>query len=267
MASNMELLWISNSIADIALALDAGVDWIFLDIERTGKESRQPAGSFISHHSIDDVQRVRAVFPEAKLLLRINPLNQTTEYEINRSVDAGIDAIMLPFFKTSHELDQVISIISGRCRFWPLVETVEACEMVTQGHLSGKVVDRIHVGLNDLRLQLGCRFMFSPLLDRRVSSAINHLRCNDSPFGIGGVSTLDSGLLPGRDVLSLHHCLGSTAVILSQDFRRLVTPDGLISEVTRLRDHWASLCNVEECLPDWKATILNSIRTIESGEV
>ena len=78
-ASNLELLWISNAIPDIAIGLDAGIDGIFLDIESIGEESRQPAGSFISDHSIDDVHGVRAVFPEAKLLLRVNPLNQTTE--------------------------------------------------------------------------------------------------------------------------------------------------------------------------------------------
>lgn len=263
MALNLELLWISNNINDIALALDAGIDWIFLDIESIGKESRQPASSFISDHSIDDVQRVRVAFPEAKLLLRINPLNQTTEYEINRAVGAGIDAIMLPFFKTSYELEQVKSIIGGRCKFWPLVETVEASEMVIQGHLLGKGVDRIHIGLNDLRLQLGCRFMFSPLLDKRVSSAIRYLQDNDKHFGIGGVSTLNSGLLSGKDVLSLNYCLGSTAVILSQEFRRIISSDGLSSEVTRLRDHWESLCNGEDCLDDQKAAILNSIRTLE----
>lgn len=264
MASNMELLWISNSIPDIGSALEAGIDWIFLDIESIGKESRQPAGSFISHHKIDDIQLVRAAFPEARLVLRINPLNQATEYEINRAISDGIDAIMLPFFKTSFELERVISIIGGRCLFWPLVETVEACEMVTRGHLSIKGVDRIHFGLNDLRLQLGYKFMFSPLLDNRVESAISYLHNSGRKFGIGGVSTLDSGLLRGADVLSLHHCLGSTAVILSQDFRRVVAPDGLKLQVTGLRDHWATLCNVEKRLSDRKATILNSIRTLES---
>lgn len=267
MASNLELLWISNAIPDIAIALDAGIDWIFLDIERDGKETRQPSGSFISDHSMNDVDRVRAAFPQARLLLRINPLNPTTKDEINQAIDAGIDAVMLPFFKTNQELEQVVSLIGDRCEFWPLVETVEACEMTARGEMLDKGIDRIHIGLNDLHLQLGSRFMFTPLLDSRVDSAIEYLKCNGRRFGIGGVSAMDSGLLPGADVLSLHHCLGSSAVILSQDFRRIVASGGLSFEVGRLRNHWEALCNAGECLTDCKASVLDSIRMLEFGEV
>ena len=264
--AGIELLWISNSIPDIRNAIDAGIDWIFLDIETYGKDSRQPAGSFVSNHTIEDVKAIRAAFPDAKILLRINPLQKTTEEEVNRAVDAGINAIMLPFFKTIREVNEVLDLIGGRCAFWPLVETLEACEMVIRGELSGEAIARIHVGLNDLRLQLGCNFMFSPLLDPRVRNAIEHLRCSDRNFGIGGVSTLDSGLLTGRDVLSLHHFLGSSAVILSQDFRRIVKAGGLSAEVSRIREHWMTLGNVGANIVGNAATILGSIQMLETRE-
>ena len=264
MVQDINLLWISNSEKDIRIALDAGIDWIFLDIETQGKASRQPVGSFISDHSMDDVERLRDVFPGAKFLLRINPLNQTTENEVNRAVSAGIDAIMLPFFKTKREVDEVAALVNGRCKFWLLVETLEACDMVTQDELAGVTIDRIHVGLNDLRLQLGCRFMFAPLLDARVSQVIEYLRCKGSQFGIGGVSTLNSGLLPGRDALLLHRCLGSNAAILSQDFRRAVNASSLAVEIRRLRDHWSALCKPDDSIASRLTSVLDTIQMLET---
>ncbi|MCA9018658.1 MAG: hypothetical protein KDA74_00830, partial [Planctomycetaceae bacterium] len=43
------------------------------------------------------------------------------------------------------------------------------------------------------------------------------------PFGIGGISTMDQGLVSGRLVLSAHARLGSEWVILSRSFHQLAT--------------------------------------------
>ena len=103
---NQELLflWICNSPLEARNALDAGVDWIFVDIETEGKSSRQPTTSFISDHELDDVQVIKNALPNARVILRINPVYGGTRLEIERAVDLGVDAIMLPMFRSLAEV-------------------------------------------------------------------------------------------------------------------------------------------------------------------
>jgi hypothetical protein len=93
----------------------------------------------------------------------------------------------------------------------------------------------VYVGLNDLHLSLGLRFMFEPLANGMVERVARAAAAQGLRFGFGGVARLDEGLLPGCDVLAEHLRLGSQAVILSRTFHRSDAQTPFEDEVGAIR--------------------------------
>ena len=220
----MKFLIITNEPEVCKTAVNSGIDYVFVDLEREGKEVRQGhTKSFISSHTLEDVRIIRRHARETKLLVRINPLGRNSTAEIERVIALGADAIMLPMFSTLDELKFVAAQIAGRVEFWPLVETLSACRSISSAGLADlKGVSSLYFGLNDLHLELELRFMFSSLKNEEVCSCLAHCKDLGVSFGFGGISTLDSGRLSGRHVLALHRELGSSSVILSRSFSTAV---------------------------------------------
>jgi hypothetical protein len=81
-------------------------------------------------------------------------------------------------------------------------------------------VDEVLIGLNDLHLEMGCRFMFEPLVLGHVERMTETLKKAGIPFGIGGLARVGEGMLPAEMLLSEHARLGSTCAILSRTFHR-----------------------------------------------
>jgi len=94
----------------------------------------------------------------------------------------------------------------------------------------------VYVGLNDLHLSLGQRFMFESLALGLVDRVAQAAHAQGLRFGFGGIARLDEGLLPGRAVLAEHQRLGSGAVILSRTFHRPDSDAVFEREVAALRE-------------------------------
>ena len=265
---NLSLLWICNAVSDAEAALRAGIDWIFVDIETRGKTARQPTTSFISDHKLHDVETIKTAVPDARIVLRVNPLYEGTLGEVEEAIDYGADALMLPMFSSVDELNRVSDLIRARAQFWPLIETLGACRSIADADMGLLGLDRVHFGLNDLHLALDYRFMFSPLLDPSVTDALSSVRSSGIQFGLGGVSKLDQGALLGSDVLHLNFVLGSDAVILSQEFRRNSEAGSLGSSVAALREYWAGLSKCDQVDVNSRLTdIYKKIRDLELSMV
>ena len=265
---NLLLLWICNAVSDAEAALRAGIDWIFVDIETRGKTARQPTTSFISDHKLGDVEAIKTALPDARIVLRVNPLYEGTLGEVDKAVDYGADALMLPMFSSVDELNRVSDLIRARAQFWPLIETPGACRLMTEADIDSLGLDRVHFGLNDLHLALDYRFMFSPLLDSRVTDALYSVKAAGIPFGLGGVSKLNRGALLGSDVLHLNFLLGSSAVILSQEFRRNLEVGSLGPSVAALREYWSGLSECDQVDVNPSLTdIYEKIRDLELSMV
>jgi hypothetical protein len=197
---------------------------LFVDLERNGKAERQAGrNTFISTHQVDDVGRVKAVLRHSRLMVRINPYQPDQPAAACAEVDAvlaqGADLLMLPMFSTPQELRGFCEIVDGRVPVVPLLETVGALESLEQW-LDTPGLGEVFVGLNDLHLAMGCRFMFEPLAQGHVDRVAAAARRRGLPMGFGGIARADEGSLPGRDVLGEHLRLGSQAVILSRTFNR-----------------------------------------------
>jgi len=220
----LKLMYITNKPAVAKIAEEAGVDWIFLDMEFIGKDARQGGLDTVqNHHTVEDVKNIRKAITKAKLLVRVNPIHEemqnypSSKEEIDSVVEAGADIIMLPFFKTIDEVSTFISYVGGRAKTILLVETIEAANLIDE-ILEIPGIDMIHLGLNDLHLAKGMKFMFELLADGTVERLGNKIKAKGIPFGFGGIAALDGGLLPGSMVLKEHVRLSSSMVIVSRSF-------------------------------------------------
>ena len=216
----LELIQITNDPA-FAQRCDAlGGFRLFVDLERLGKAERQAGrNTFISAHQLEDVARVRAVLRRSPLMVRVNPLHEGTAAEVDAVLARGADLLMLPMFRGRAQLQAFTGIVAGRAPVVPLLETADALRSVDDW-AGTPGLQEIYVGLNDLHVSLGCRFMFEPLADGSVERVAAAARRHGLRFGFGGIARVDEGLLPGRDVLGEHLRLGSGAVILSRTFHR-----------------------------------------------
>ena len=220
----LKLMYITNRPDIAQIAETAGVDRIFVDMEFIGKDERQKGLDTVkSRHTFLDIANIKQAVEMAEVLARINPIHDPlpdypgSAVEIDRTIAAGADIIMLPYFKTPEEVRTFLKLVNGRARTMLLLETREAVEHVDE-ILSIPGIDEIHIGINDLSISYGKRFMFELLADGTVEQLCFKFRKKGIPFGFGGIASLGNGLLPSEYVIKEHYRLGSTCVILSRSF-------------------------------------------------
>jgi len=229
----LKLMFITNSPTIARIAQNAGVDRIFVDLEKLGKDERQAhVNSVKSNHSLEDIRPVKEILTTSELLVRVNPFYRGTQEEVNRAIEAGADILMLPMFKTAQEVGEFIRLVDGRARVNLLLETQEACKNLDD-ILAVPGIDEVHIGLNDLHLSMRKRFMFELLADGTVEWLCEKLRHSGLFYGFGGVARVSYGDLPAEHIIAEHIRLGSGMVILSRSFCDLATLDNL--EVIRDR--------------------------------
>ena len=220
----LKLMYITNKPEIAKIAEDAGVDRIFVDMEYIGKTLRQGGMDTVqSHHTFDDIKSVASELSKSELLVRINPIHKATdeyissEEEIDKAIESGAQILMLPYFKTVSEVRQFVEMVGGRVKTMPLIETPEAAELIDEiVEIDG--IDEFFIGLNDLSLGYGKKFMFEVLADGIIDNLVQSIKDTKVPFGFGGLAMLNGGLLPGHMVLKEHYRLGSNSVILSRSF-------------------------------------------------
>ena len=220
----MKLMYITNLPEVATIAEAAGVDRIFVDLEYIGKTLRQGGMDTVqSKHTTEDVKKIAEALTKAELLVRVNPIHEATEeytssqQEIDTVIRNGAKVLMLPYFKTPGEVEQFVKFVGGRARTMLLVETAEAAEGIDD-ILAVDGIDEIFIGLNDLSLSYGKKFMFELLADGTVDRLVEKFKAKGIPYGFGGLASLEGGLLPGKMVLLEHYRLGSGCVILSRSF-------------------------------------------------
>jgi hypothetical protein len=232
----LKLMYITNNESIAKVAEDSGVDWVFIDLEINGKEERQGhLDTVISRHNISDVKKIKKVLTKADLLVRINPIYDGTKDEIDRVINDGADIVMLPFFKTYEEVTAFINYINGRVKTCLLLETAEAVENI-DSILSIKGIDYIHIGLNDLHLSYGMKFMFELISNGTVEALCTKFKEKDILYGFGGIAQLGKGDLPAETIITEHYRLNSSMAILSRSFCNTNS----INNINEVRDTFIS---------------------------
>lgn len=216
---SLKLMYITNNPQVARIAEENGVDRIWIDLEKNGKEERQKGlNSVKSKHSQEDISAIRKVIGKrAELMVRVNPIFEGSKAEIDDAISRGADILMLPMFKTMQEVKCFIDLVGGRAKTMLLVETKEAAQNIEEiVEIEG--IDEIHIGLNDLHLSYGLSFMFELLSNGCVERLCSVIAKAGIPYGFGGVARLDSGMIAGRQIIMEHYRLGSSMAILSRSF-------------------------------------------------
>ena len=233
----LKLMYITNRPEIAQIAETAGVDRIFVDLEYIGKAERQGGMDTVqSHHTLDDVKRISEAITTAELLVRVNPIHDATEKyisseeEIDKAIENGADIIMLPFFKKADEVKRFLSAVNKRAKTMLLFETPEAVRIADEVLLIDGI-DSVHIGLNDLSIGYGKKFMFELLTDGTVERLCNKFREKNIQYGFGGIASLGKGMVPAEMIIKEHYRLGSTCAILSRSFCNVdkITHFGIIS--------------------------------------
>lgn len=237
----LNLMYITNRPEIAQIAEENGVDWIFVDMEFIGKDNRQGGLDTVqNHHTIEDVRNIKNAVKKAKVLVRVNPIHKAmlhadgtiaymdSKTEIESAIEAGADILMLPFFHSVEEVKEFVYLVqnannqmerygNNRAQACLLLETPEAAILLDE-ILNVPGIDMIHIGLNDLHLAMGMKFMFQLLTDGIVEQLTKKIKAKGIPFGFGGIASLHGGALPGSYVLKEHYRLGSSMVIVGRSF-------------------------------------------------
>ena len=238
----MEFIFITNNPEMAAYAQKAGVERIMVDLEYIGKKERQGhLDTLISHHSLQDIKKVRKAIYRSKLMVRINPLYEGSKREIDEAISSGAEIIMLPMFKSTWEVEKFISLINNKAKNILLFETSQALVRVDDILKIGGI-DEAYIGLNDLHLSMGLDFMFELLSGGIVEYLGNAFKKYNIRWGFGGIAKIGQGDLPAEYILAEHVRLNSQMVILSrtlheksqtvQDLKKA----NFIKEVQKLRE-------------------------------
>jgi len=224
----------------------AGIDRIGVDLERIGKQVRQAGlGTWVSPHTLDDLSVVGRQLERAQLFVRIDPLGPHTEAQIEAVLERGARVVMLPMFAGAEEVDAFIRRLAGRAEPVLLVERRAAVDAIDE-IVAVPGVREVHVGINDLSLDLGLANRFAVLVSAEVERVAEATLGADLRLGIGGLgSPLDRSLpIPSDLVYAQHARLGSTAALIARGFdrgqQRGAALGTAIAALRRRLDHWRS---------------------------
>ena len=267
---SLKFMYITNSPEVAQIAEAAGVDRIFVDMEYIGKSDRQGGMDTVqSHHTLEDIKKVANAIEKAELLVRINPIHEASEKyisskeEIDKAIENGAQILMLPYFKTIDEVKTFVELVGGRVKTMPLLETPEAVECIDE--ILKLDIDEILIGLNDLSLGYGKKFMFELLVDGTVENLCNKFKKKGIPYGFGGIAGLGKGVLPAEKIITEHYRLGSSRVILSRSFCDINKVKHLgnisltfINGIKEIREY-------EEKIARYKDFFTNNIEEVKKG--
>lgn len=249
---HLKLMILAAEPDSAAEAQAAGIDRIFYDLEYIGKSERQHGRNTVkSNNSIDDIPAVRKVVTSSELLVRTNPIHAYSKAEIDKAIEYGADVLMLPMVIDHHDVEQYVEMVNGRAKVCIMIETAASMARLDK-ILAVKGVDEIFVGLNDLHISMGLRFMFELLSGGLVEYIAD--KCNKAgmPFGFGGIARIGEGDLPSDYILGEHVRLGSESVILSRTFKGVVGVDAnahvinLKEEVDKVRNRLVDISKWSE---------------------
>lgn len=211
-------MYITNDPDIAKIADDVGVNRVWIDLETKDKEKRQKGLDTVkSQHHISDITIIKPLLKQAKMQVRINHMYEGSKEEIDAVIEAGADYIMLPYYKTTSEVERFVEYVNGRAKTILLLETKEAVDILDDT-LKLEGVDEIHIGLNDLHLSLHQDFMFEPVANGMVDEMCAKVEAAGKPYGFGGIARIGEGMVPAEMVLNEHYRIGSTRTILSRSF-------------------------------------------------
>ena len=237
----MLLTLITNEVDLARRAEAAGIDRIMIDLERKGKAQRQAGRNlFLSDHAWDDVDLIHGAIHRAQLHVRINPWHQDSPREVDQAISRGANIVMLPMIRELDDVRHFLGAVNGRVRTSLLVETGGGLNQANE-LTAIKGIDEIHIGLNDLAIDLRRTVIFEVLCERMLDPAAAACHRAGITFGFGGVACGSAKPLPISPelILAEQARLKSDVGLLGRSFRCLckaASPEQLAGDVRWIRE-------------------------------
>ncbi len=249
------------------------IDYLMIDLETKDKLNRQAnLSTWISDHTIQDIQLAKSHLKSTKLIVRINPIHSESEDEINRVLECKPDIIMLPYFSTIEEVEMFQKFINQRSDVAYLFETLRSISLLK--HVTLKYPSAFnYLGLNDLSITMKIPFLFQVLQTRLIDffSIIN--KVNQIQFGFGGIGYNDKSVVSPKLIYAKHLNFGSNHVILSREFIRGIdlNHDSSLMKIQRRFDILKSIQNEVDSLDQMSRNLLTDeldfqLRSISKDE-
>lgn len=234
-------LWTDNP--ELARRADiAGVDRIGPDLESHGKARRQHGmGTWITTHRVECLPKVKQALTRAALFVRTNPVHDKSREEVAQLLDLGASVLMLPNFTSVQEIETFLRLVDGRARVVPLLERLAAAREIER-IVAVSEVDEIHIGMNDLSIDLGLTNRLAVLTSDVLADVATVARASGVRLGVGGIArALDENLpVPSDLVYAQFPRLGARAAMISRSFGiDRLTPDQLCREVAEAKARMA----------------------------
>ena len=215
---NFNFWMITNNPSIANHIVKNGVQRIFIDLEKLGKEERQShLNTWISNHREEDIKAIKNKIKKGEILVRINPLNKNTKDELEMILSHNVDYIMMPMINCYEDVQELLSLLKKRTKFIPLLETKNSIDDIER-ILNDPEISEIYIGLNDLRISMKSKFLFEPLLSGLLDNIAQKLNQKQIKWGFGGIARCGIGEIPCENILGEHIRLGSNNVILSRSF-------------------------------------------------
>jgi hypothetical protein len=150
---------------------------------------------------------------------------------------------MFPNFQDVSELKALLRMVGGRAKVVPLLERLAAAKQIDQ-IVALDEIDEIHVGMNDLALDLGLKNRMEVLISPTLAHIASTVANTSKRLGVGGVARAGDARLPVPSdlVYAQYPRLRATAALISRSFSpQSLSATELADQIVGLRArmrHW-----------------------------
>lgn len=237
MSSGPLRLFLFTPDAQLALEAEkAGVSSIIIDWENQGKYERQSAhDTEVNLDTVGDLDRVvRTV--KLPVTVRVNG-GAAGLSELEVALDHGARVLMLPMARSAREVELFLNRVNGRAETLiqvetqPLVDDLQAFANLPWTYA--------YIGLNDLMISRGGKWLWEPVLDGTVEHIYRTLR--GRTVGFGGVTVVGGGYpLRFTSLLREMARLGCGLSFLRRTFRKEIAGRDMGAELDAVRAVWTA---------------------------
>lgn len=217
-------------------AEQAGVDGVVIDWESKDKATRQQGyDTDTGGDSLADLEAVAASINSMQLLVRVDADPILMPEHVETALAHGATALMLPVAEKVDDVARFLDAVAGRAR---TIVQIETQALVTRCRDLAKLDwDTAYIGLNDLMISRGSRWIWQPFIDGTVQRIYDEL--HGRRIGFGGVTAIGSGKpLPFSSLLSEMARLGCSMSFLRRTFNREIVGRDMPSEIEAIRALW-----------------------------
>lgn len=235
---SLELALFTTDLLTAERAIAAGIQHVVVDWEIAGKATRQ--AGYATQVNQDSPEHVRALSERSiPVLVRIDHLDpKQVAADVEIAIDCGAESIMLPMATEARQVQQFVDAVAGRARTIVQIETQPLVDDLSSLRSIGW--NMAYIGLNDLMISRGAKWIWRPILDGTVEQIYEQLE--GRKVGFGGVTVIGKGQpLPFTALFAEMARLGCEMSFLRRSFVADIPGREMSTEIRAVRALWQAL--------------------------